>query len=62
MNEPRTLAALAAVAKYALQQMSPPTLRPFPAWLLFAASAAPCEASPLCTCAYDSMSPDTGTG
>ncbi|MFF3658534.1 hypothetical protein [Streptomyces olivochromogenes] len=51
MNQPTPFAALGAVAKYALQQMAPPPLRPFQAWLTFATSAAPCEDAALCSCA-----------
>ncbi|MFD7999316.1 hypothetical protein [Streptomyces mirabilis] len=51
MNQPTPFAALGAVAKYALQQMAPPPLRPFQAWLTFATSAASCEDATLCSCA-----------
>ncbi|WP_217570273.1 hypothetical protein [Streptomyces sp. GbtcB7] len=56
MNQPTPFAALGAVAKYALQQMAPPPLRPFQAWLTFATSAAPCEDAALCSCAGASAS------
>jgi len=60
VRQPTPFAALAAVAKYTLQQMTPPTLRPFPSWLLFAATAAPCTDTPLCTCARATAPADSG--
>ncbi|GHD75445.1 hypothetical protein GCM10010317_090110 [Streptomyces mirabilis] len=62
MNQPTPFAALGAVAKYALQQMAPPPLRPFQAWLTFATSAAPCEDAALCSCATTTGSAATKTG
>ncbi|SFF58904.1 hypothetical protein [Streptomyces mirabilis] len=60
MNQPTPFAALGAVAKYALQQMAPPPLRPFQAWLTFATSAAPCEDATLCSCVGATASRPTG--
>ncbi|MDU9000105.1 hypothetical protein [Streptomyces mirabilis] len=62
MNQPTPFAALGAVARYALQQMAPPPLRPFQAWLTFATSAAPCEDAALCSCATTTGSAATTTG
>ncbi|MGW1497914.1 hypothetical protein ACWCQW_04875 [Streptomyces mirabilis] len=62
MNQPTPFAALGAVAKYALQQMAPPPLRPFQAWLTFATSAAPCEDAALCSCADADADADAGSG
>lgn len=62
MNQPTPFAALEAVARYALQQMAPPPLRPFQAWLTFATSAAPCEDAALCSCATTTGSAATTTG
>ncbi|MFC9641380.1 hypothetical protein ACFTZF_22900 [Streptomyces mirabilis] len=62
MNQPTPFAALGAVAKYALQQMAPPPLRPFQAWLTFATSAAPCEDAALCSCAGASATASRPTG
>ncbi|MCZ0997079.1 hypothetical protein O1M63_01590 [Streptomyces mirabilis] len=61
MNQPTPFAALGAVARYALQQMAPPPLRPFQAWLTFATSAAPCEDAALCSCATTTGSAATTT-
>ncbi|MFD6995794.1 hypothetical protein ACFWA5_05830 [Streptomyces mirabilis] len=61
MNQPTPFAALGAVAKYALQQLAPPPLRPFQAWLTFAMSAAPCEDATLCSCATTTGSAATVT-
>ncbi|MEU5482603.1 hypothetical protein [Streptomyces mirabilis] len=62
MNQPTPFAALGAVAKYALQQMAPPPLRPFQTWLTFATSAAPCEDAALCSCAGASATASRPTG
>lgn len=53
MNPPTTLAALAAVARYAQAQLTLPTLRVFSTPLLFAASDAPRDEALIRMRAYD---------